>query len=133
MSTEDSFPSLLLVEDDFALQSVLEIALSEEGFEVVVANTGAAALEELTAGNTQFRAVITDIRLGKGPSGWEVARRAREITSRLPIVYMSGDSAGEWTVYGVPASVMLQKPFVVAQLVTAVTTLLNIAGNASAA
>jgi hypothetical protein len=38
---------------------------------------------------------------------------------------MSGDSAHEHTVQGVPDSVMLQKPFAPAQLITAIATLLN--------
>jgi DNA-binding response OmpR family regulator len=61
----------------------------------------------------------------RGPSGWEIGRRARELTPTLPVIYMSGDSAHEWSAHGVPQSIMLQKPFALAQLVTAVTTLLN--------
>lgn len=38
---------------------------------------------------------------------------------------MSGDSAHEWTAQGVPNSVMVSKPFVVAQIITAISTLLN--------
>jgi DNA-binding response OmpR family regulator len=59
--------------------------------------------------------------------GWEVARRAREISPAFPIVYMSGASAGDWTSKGVPHSIMLAKPFAPAQLVTAVAQLLNVA------
>jgi DNA-binding response OmpR family regulator len=128
----ETFPILLLVEDDFALQSVLEIGLSEEGFEVVAASNGNAALQELALDKTTFSAIITDIRLGKGPSGWEVGKRAREVTSGIPVVYMSGDSLHEWTANGVPESMMLQKPFVIAQLISALTTLLNNVGIASA-
>jgi hypothetical protein len=45
---------------------------------------------------------------------------------------MSGNSAQQWTIDGVPESIMLQKPFVIAQLVTALTTLLNQASSATA-
>ncbi len=38
---------------------------------------------------------------------------------------MSGDSAYDWSANGVPESIMLRKPFVFAQLITALTTLLN--------
>jgi DNA-binding response OmpR family regulator len=129
---DQHYPTLLLVEDDSALRAVLEIALSEEGFEVVAANSGAAALEALASDETQFRAVITDIQLGRGPNGWEVGHRARETSSGIPVIYMSGNSAHEWSANGVPESVMLQKPFVIAQLVTAATTLLNQASSAAA-
>jgi hypothetical protein len=38
---------------------------------------------------------------------------------------MSGASAADWPSKGVPNSIMLEKPFAPAQLVTAVSSLLN--------
>ena len=74
----------------------------------------------------KYRALVTDINLGKnGMTGWDVARRAREINPSFPVVYMSGDSAEDWASMGVPESIMLSKPFAPAQLVTAVSQLLN--------
>jgi DNA-binding response OmpR family regulator len=127
-----ALPILFLVEDDPALQPVLAVALEEEGFEVITASDGAEAIAILETDGTGFKAVITDIRLGKGPSGWDVGHRGREIVPGIPMIYMTGDSAHEWTANGVPESVMLLKPFVIAQLVTAITTLLNQASNATA-
>jgi DNA-binding response OmpR family regulator len=133
MSTVDqNFPTILLVEDDQTLQAVLETALSDEGFEVVTADSGAAGMEALGGSESLFQAVITDIQLGKGPRGWDIGHRAREVTPGIPVIYMTGNSAHEWTVQGVPESVMLQKPFVIAQLVTALTSLLNHASSATA-
>lgn len=129
---ESNFPILLLVEDDSALQVVLEEALSDEGFEVVVANNGNAAIIQLNANAAQFKALITDIRLGAGLSGWDIGKHARELVSGIPVIYMSGDSSHEWSANGVPESVMLAKPFVIAQLMTAVTTLMNNAVSATA-
>jgi DNA-binding response OmpR family regulator len=57
--------------------------------------------------------------------GWEIAERAREIDPEFPIVYMTGGDADEWASKGVPNSVLLTKPFAPAQLVTAVSQLLN--------
>jgi DNA-binding response OmpR family regulator len=68
---DQNFPTILLVEDDQALQTVLETALSDEGFEVVTASSGTAGMEALAAGEKQFQAEVTDILLGKGPQGWE--------------------------------------------------------------
>jgi CheY-like chemotaxis protein len=58
-------------------------------------------------------------------SGWEVARQIRETVADFPVVYMTGAAADQWTSQGVPKSVLLQKPFAPAQLVTAVSQLLN--------
>jgi DNA-binding response OmpR family regulator len=58
-------------------------------------------------------------------SGWEVAKQIREIAADFPVVYMTGADADQWTSHGVPKSILLQKPFAPAQLVTAVSQLLN--------
>ena len=58
-------------------------------------------------------------------NGWQVAKAAREIDPAFPIVYMTGAAAGEWPSHGVPNSILLAKPFAPAQLVTAVSQLLN--------
>ena len=57
--------------------------------------------------------------------GWEVARHAREIDPALPVVYMNGGSAEDWGSKGVPNGIVLAKPFAPAQLVTAISQLLN--------
>ena len=119
---------ILLVEDEHLIRLSLEEELADAGFELVVATNGKQATAELDADAARFRAVLTDIRLGAGPDGWEVARHARKLVPGMPIVYISGDSGHDWPVHGVPDSVMVPKPFVVAQILTAVATLLNRSG-----
>lgn len=58
-------------------------------------------------------------------TGWDVGHRARELLPTVPVIYMSGDKASDWASQGVPNSIMLQKPFAVAQATTAVSQLLN--------
>jgi len=118
-------PALCLVEDDALIRELLETSLTDAGFEVVEVSCGTKALAEFDADASRFRALITDIRLGAGPDGWAVARRARELVPNMPVVYMSGDSAPEWSSQGVPNSLMVAKPFAPAQIITAVSTLLN--------
>ncbi|MGB8607540.1 response regulator [Bradyrhizobium sp.] len=119
-------PAILVVEDDHLIQSVVEEALKEGGFETIVASSGEQAAELLDSAEGKYRALVTDINLGREKlDGWEVARHAREIDPAFPVVYMSGDSAEDWASMGVPNSIMLAKPFAPAQLVTAVAQLLN--------
>jgi DNA-binding response OmpR family regulator len=119
-------PTIPIVEDDHLVQSVVEEALKEGGFEVVIASTGEHAAELLDSAERGYRALVTDINLGRDKlDGWEVARHAREIDPAFPVVYMSGDRAEDWASKGVPNSIMLTKPFAPAQLVTAVAQLLN--------
>jgi DNA-binding response OmpR family regulator len=68
---------VLLAEDDADVALVLEASLSDAGYEVILAKDGAAALREIDADAARFRAVVTDIRLGSGPDGWQVGQRVR--------------------------------------------------------
>ena len=122
----DDVVVILVVEDDQTIQGVIEEALSDGGFEIAIASSGEQAVELMGAANPQFRAVVTDINLGRNTlDGWAVARHARESKPDMPIIYMTGDSADEWASKGVPNSILLSKPFAPAQLVTAVAQLLN--------
>jgi CheY-like chemotaxis protein len=122
----DDLVVILVVEDDQTIQSVIEEALSDGGFEIAIASSGEQAVELVNAANPPFRAVVTDINLGRNQmDGWDVARHARENKPDMPIIYMTGDSADEWASKGVPNSILLTKPFAPAQLVTAVAQLLN--------
>jgi DNA-binding response OmpR family regulator len=118
---------ILIVEDDYMVQNLVEVALTEGGFETAIASTGKEAVSLLSASKGKYRALVTDINLGPDDkvAGWEIARHAREIDPEFPIVYMTGDSADEWGSQGVPNSIILTKPFAPAQLVTAVSQLLN--------
>lgn len=118
-------PGLLVVEDEVLLHMVLEDELTAAGFAVVLTTSASGALGEIERHGETFKALITDIRLGPGQNGWELAHRVREKYPAMSVVYMSGDSAQDWPAYGVPKSIMLSKPFAMAQLITAVAQLLN--------
>jgi CheY-like chemotaxis protein len=119
-------PTILVVEDDNLIQSVVEETLKEGGFEIDIASSGRQAIELLDSAGGKYRALVTDINLGRDKmDGWEIARHARAIDPAFPVVYMSGESADAWASKGVPNSIMLAKSFAPAQLVTAVSQLLN--------
>lgn len=118
-------PVILVIEDDPPIQMVLEDALIEGGFEPAIAASGEEAVTLLKSGLIPYRALVTDINLRGKMDGWEVARQAREIAPEFPVIYITGANAGEWASRGVPNSIMLAKPFAPAQLVTAISNLLN--------
>jgi two-component system cell cycle response regulator CpdR len=66
--------SVLLVED----------GLTDAGYAVTVVTSGDQALAALSSKDAPFSAVVTDIRLGIGPDGWAVVKRAREIIPSVP-------------------------------------------------
>lgn len=118
--------TILVVEDDQQIQGLIEEALSDGGFQPDITGSGEEAVT-LLKGGYQYRGVVTDINLLGKLDGWDVARTAREIHPSIPIVYMTGTHAEQWTSRGVPASVLLVKPCAPAQIVTALSTLLNAA------
>jgi DNA-binding response OmpR family regulator len=121
----DQAPRILLVEDEHLIAMAAQVALEEAGFEVTAISTSSAAISALESGIADFAALVTDIRLGKGEDGWQIARRARYLSATMPVVYASGDSAADWPSEGVPNSIMLSKPYAEAQLIQAVTQLIN--------
>lgn len=116
--------TLLYVEDEAIVAMVVEIALEEAGFGVEHAVSGTAAIEALEGRAGAYSALVTDVRLPE-VDGWKIALRARELNASLPVVYVSGDSASEWSANGVAGSIMIQKPFPNEQLVKAISALLN--------
>jgi DNA-binding response OmpR family regulator len=116
---------LLYVEDELITQACVADTLREAGFALIVASSGAEALSLLLSAAGRFRGLVTDIDIGEGPDGWEIARRARELVDALPVVYVSGASQHDWPSKGVPASVMIAKPCAPVQIVVAVSALLN--------
>lgn len=122
----DDLPLLLLVEDEPLIRTALAEALESSGFALEESESGTEAVARIDGGES-FVGIITDIRLGSGPNGWDVARHARQRFPALAVVYMTGDSAADWSAEGVPNSILIQKPFATSQVITAVSTLLNTA------
>jgi DNA-binding response OmpR family regulator len=116
---------ILVVEDDQLIQAMVEEALSDGGFESVLTGSGEEAVVLLKDEKNAIRAAVTDINLLGRLDGWEVGRAAREIDPTMPIIYMTGTHGEEWPSKGVPNSLLLTKPFAPAQIVTAISQLLN--------
>lgn len=119
---------LVLGVDEYALQGLVEEALREGGFETAILSSGEEGLTLFRGKVADYKALVTDVNLKGSLSGWEVAKEIREMAAGFPVIYMTGASADHWTSHGVPDSILLQKPFAPAQLVTAVSQLLNAAG-----
>jgi len=117
--------AVLYVEDETLVRELVAAGLEDAGYDVAVAENGTAAFDALDNDADPFCAIVTDVNLGTGPDGWAVANRARELNQDLPVIYVSGASGHEWRSKGVPHSIMLTKPFTVAQIVNAISSLMN--------
>lgn len=125
MTSVPELPVILVIEDEYPLQTIVEEALSEGGFAADIVTSGEEALTLFQGAAKDYKALVTDVSLKGKLSGWDVARQIRARDSTFPIVYMTGGHAAKWPSQGVPNSILLQKPFAPAQLITAVANLLN--------
>jgi CheY-like chemotaxis protein len=98
---------ILVVEDEALPRLDLVEALSSAGYEVLAASGANQALHYLRS-RYPIDVVITDIDLGAGLTGWDVAETFRAARSDIPIIYISG-AAGDRR-RRVPGSVFFAKP-----------------------
>jgi DNA-binding response OmpR family regulator len=116
---------LLLVEDEPLVALAMQDALEDAGYRVLMAKDGHTGAALLAENVQEASGLITDIRLGAGPDGWLLARNARAGRPDLPILYVTEDSAHEWSSRGVTGSKMLQKPFGTTRMLAEVRDLLT--------
>jgi CheY-like chemotaxis protein len=117
-------PAILVIEDEYLLQADIEQVLTDAGFASDIVSSGEEALTLVMGGLKQPRALVADVRLAGRLTGWEVARRIREKDPSFPVIYVTANGQ-DWASEGVPNSVLIAKPFAPAQLVTALSQLLN--------
>jgi CheY-like chemotaxis protein len=125
-------PIVLLVEDEPLVLLVAQDALQAGGYTVLPIQLASEALALLDSRISDLSGLVTDIRLPGGADGWDIARHARELRPDLPVVYTTSDSAGDWPSKGVPNSVVVQKPYAGAQLLTAISMVMTKADTAGA-
>ena len=82
---------VLLVEDDADVRGVAEAFLQSMGCEVMAFDNAEAALAELGRGHA-FDLLLSDITLGTGIDGGELARRVHRSHPALPVLLTSGYS-----------------------------------------
>lgn len=114
---------LLVVDDDEALLQLLNLSLSNYGYEVTCVSNGRDALKALFAHPLDL--VILDIMLPE-MSGWDVCRRIREV-SDIPILMLTAYSGQEQHIKGLElgADDYVNKPFDVRELTLRVGALLR--------
>jgi DNA-binding response OmpR family regulator len=120
---------ILVVEDDPAAGDELKRALEAAGFRVMLVESGEKATSAFDENAGEIGGLVADVKLGGNISGWDVARHAREVDQDLPVVYVTGFHVEDWASQGVPKSMLVQKPFAPAQIITAISSLLNISSS----
>lgn len=108
---------ILLVDDEVLINLALSEFLQSAGFAVESVYSGSTAVAAIRRHPPW--ALVTDLDLGPGPDGFEVARYARDTRPGLPVVFVSGSMHGRHLREGVSGSTCLGKPCDGRQVLTA--------------
>jgi two-component system, NtrC family, response regulator HydG len=108
--------TLLVADDDPGLRESLERTLTREGYRVVLASDGRAALERVQAGGVDL--IVTDLRM-PGLTGLELLRAAKAIMPDVDVILLTAFGTVEEAVQAMKdgAYDFLTKPFRREQLI----------------
>ncbi|HSI81154.1 MAG TPA: response regulator transcription factor [Solirubrobacterales bacterium] len=116
---------ILVADDETSVRDAVGYALSQEGFEVVLAEDGEDADRKLGDGDPGFDLLILDIMM-PGRSGLDICRDVRA-RSAVPIIVLTAKDAEVDKVVGleVGADDYVTKPFSIRELIGRVRALLR--------
>jgi PAS domain S-box-containing protein len=118
--------TVLVVEDEAAVRSTVRRQLETLGHKVLLADTAETAMPILK-GSESPDVLLTDVVLGTGMNGIDLAEAARSIKPGIPVVFMSGFTAVPEAQQRISASgaPLLTKPSTLAQLERALTAVMS--------
>jgi CheY-like chemotaxis protein len=117
--------TILVIDDDMALQAVIDVALRNEGYQVVEASDGEEGIRMVN--RVAPNLVICDIMM-PNMDGVEMFGYIKEIlqTEDIPVIMMTALSRKPWfRELELEGAVILQKPFEINQLTDMVQMLLQ--------
>jgi DNA-binding response OmpR family regulator len=109
LAEEHQMSGILLVEDEILIAELVEDSLRDNGHEVETTYSGRDAVSRLEAEPRSFAVLVTDINLGDGPTGFEVAAKARALNPDVKVVYVTGLPSNIRSADG--EALMFPKPF----------------------
>jgi DNA-binding response OmpR family regulator len=119
-------PTVLFVEDDPLVMLSAATTLEDHGWTVKKAAHGKVAMERFPELSADVDVVLVDLRLGQGPTGWDVAKFARAHSTRMPVAYITGDdSLARENPERVQGAVILRKPVSDRKLLATLRTLIG--------
>jgi CheY-like chemotaxis protein len=118
--------SLLVVEDEESVRTVLRTLLEEAGYDLCTAGTGTEAMERLADPSARFDLLITDVIM-PGMNGRELSEWTRRNRPGTRILFLSGYTNDAILRNGILEEGLpfLQKPFSASQLRRKVKALLQ--------
>ncbi len=123
---QSGLETLLLVEDEGSLRSVVGETLRTNGYTVLDAPDGKAALELAGSYDAPIDLLLTDVIL-PGLSGRSIAEQLRKSRPLMKVIYMSGYTDELIASHGIvgPQTTLLEKPFRIASLLQKIREVLD--------
>ena len=112
--------TVLVVDDEPLILEMISEELTGQGFSVLEADTGEAALSIIESGR-MVDVLFTDIRLPGDLDGWRLAATAREARPELPVIYASGYVVEQGA--AVSGSIFLKKPYLPSAIAETIRTM----------
>jgi DNA-binding response OmpR family regulator len=113
---------ILFVEDDCMLSLSSCEFMRDQGIRVIEAENAVFAAHVIDR-RGYLSGLVSDIDLGPGDNGFDVARCARAAYPGIPVVFVSGAAASRHLAEGVEGSVFIQKPYHPRQVIEALWAL----------
>jgi CheY-like chemotaxis protein len=124
-ATEGSGQQILVADDDSMVRALVSAALRREGMLVVEAGDGEEAVSRLMEEPGAFGLVLLDLHMPR-LGGQDALERLRAVKPALKAIFLTGSVAVDPPETRADADVVrLQKPFVIADLLSAVRESLN--------
>ncbi len=101
---------ILFVEDNRISSMISCGVLRDAGYNVIEAFDAQEATAVID-GAPRLAALVTDINLGPGQDGFDVARHARAAYPHLPVVFISGAAGVRVLLEGVDPNEFVAKPY----------------------
>jgi CheY-like chemotaxis protein len=110
--TRSDMATILIVEDEPQISSLLRSLIEEQGYKTLSAATADHALTILTGPETVDALLVDIVLKGNMQAGIEFAKRAVELKPDLKVLYSTGLSiTDDMKALAVPGSIILEKPY----------------------
>lgn len=121
MGAKGHLGRVLVVDDEAPMRRAIQRLLVNEGWSVVVAENGRAAVDTMLASKEQFDCVVSDVHMPE-LDGFQLIERIRKIDDDLPVLLMTGDPSLDGAVRAIDSGAVsyLAKPFEQEDLASAV-------------
>ncbi len=115
---------VMFVDDEDSIVKFMRAALQQHGYDPLVFTDPFAALEAFEKRLDDVRILVLDVRM-PGMSGVELARRAREMKSDIPVVLCSGNADLKNMDLDLEVAAKIGKPFSISQVMRIVAEVLE--------